>query len=419
MARHNGDVATQRPTPSVPVLIFGAHIAALGVLRMLAERGIRSQVVDDTTNIIVRSRWYRPAEPTLEETSDAEALSAYLGSLDLPRAVLIACSDQWALAVAGLPPETRQRFPASIPPHEAVAQFVDKDRFRALVDRLDLPRPRTLLIRDPADLDLASDDDLANGFLKPTESHLHNRRFGTKGFFIHSRDDAARLVEQGSAAGITFMLQEWIPGNMSKTFLIDGFVDRGGTITGMVARRRVRMDPPRLANTCSDVTIPIADVNDCLPALRTILSATDYRGIFNIEFKFDERDGRFKVIEVNPRPFWLIGHIARAGLDLPWLSYLDAQELPLPAPAPYRIGRYGMYEIPDATAVVRAWSHLRRPEGPVLEPWLKGDRALFWWRDPLPAFSGLWQTLGRRGGRLLDRARPAIDRGQQRPDGLR
>ena len=56
-----------------------------------------------------------------------------------------------------------------------------------LVDRLDLPRPRTLLDHGPADLERASDEDFTNGFLKPTESHRHNRRFGTKGFFIHSR----------------------------------------------------------------------------------------------------------------------------------------------------------------------------------------------------------------------------------------
>ena len=55
--------------------------------------------------------------------------------------------------MAGLPAELRQRFPASMPPRAAVEQFVDKDRFRALVDRLDIPRPRTALIRDPADLD--------------------------------------------------------------------------------------------------------------------------------------------------------------------------------------------------------------------------------------------------------------------------
>jgi predicted ATP-grasp superfamily ATP-dependent carboligase len=394
-------VPSRSSTPLVPVLIFGAHIAALGVLRVLARRGIPCYVVDATSNVIVRSRWYRPTDPTLPESADPVALDRFLRSLQLPHGVLIPCSDQWALAVAGLPPETRRRFPASLAPREAIEQFVDKDRFRALVDRLDLPRPRTLLIRDPADLDLATDDDLANGFLKPTESHLHNRRFGTKGSFIHSRAEAVRRVEQATAAGITLMLQEWIPGNMSKTFLIDGFVDRAGTISAMVARRRVRMDPPRLANTCSDVTVPMADVSACLPALRTLLTDTAYRGIFNVEFKLDERDGRFKIIELNPRPFWLIGHIVKAGVDLPWMSYLDAQGLPVPLPPPYQVGRYGMYEIPDATAIGRAWSHLRGPEGPVLEPWLKGDRALFWWRDPLPAISGLSQIVAKR----LSRAR--------------
>ena len=48
-----------------PVLIFGAHLAALGVLRILARHGIQAYVVDDTTNVIVHSRWYRPAERTL------------------------------------------------------------------------------------------------------------------------------------------------------------------------------------------------------------------------------------------------------------------------------------------------------------------------------------------------------------------
>jgi predicted ATP-grasp superfamily ATP-dependent carboligase len=397
-------------TPPVPVLIFGTHIAALGVLRVLAERGIQSYVVDETSNIIVRSRWYRSAERRLTETSDSDELAGFLQSLRMPRAVLIACSDPWTLAVAGLPSEMRQRYPASVPPRGAVEQLVDKDRFRALVDRLGLPHPRTLPIRGPADLDLVTDDDLANGFLKPTESHRHNRRFGKKGFFVRSRLTAARLVEQASAAGITFMLQEWIPGNMSKTILIDGFVDRHGTITTMVARRRVRMDPPRLANTCSDVTIPLAEVSEVIPGLRTLLAEVDYRGIFNVEFKFDERDRRFKIIELNPRPFWLVAHIARAGADLPWMSYLDAQELPIPAPAPYQTGRYGLYEIPDAAAVLRAWSSFHRPEGPVVEPWLRGDHALLWRSDPLPAVADAWQVLKRQLGGALGQLRRVVRR---------
>ena len=165
------------------------------------------------------------------------------------------------------------------------------------------------------------------------------------------------------------------------------------------------MDPPKLANTCSDVTIPLAELDACLPTLQTLLESVAYRGIFNVEFKLDERDGRFKIIELNPRPFWLIGHIARAGADLPWMSYLDAQGLPVPTPVPYQVGRFGLYEIPDATAVARALGSRRRPHGPVLRSWLFGDKALFWWNDPMPALAAIGQLVGRRVGRARNRLR--------------
>ncbi|HEX5466554.1 MAG TPA: hypothetical protein VFW92_07735 [Candidatus Limnocylindrales bacterium] len=391
-------------TPTPPALIFGAHIAALGALRILVEHGVRCYVVDDTPNIITRSRWYRRPKTTLVESPDSATLDAYLQELPFEHAVLVACSDQWALAVSGLPEATRERFPTSLCSHEVIEQLVDKDRFRALAERLDLPRPRSRVIRDLDDLAQASDEELDGGFLKPTESHRHNRTFGTKGFFIESREAAQRLVETARAAGITFMLQEWIPGDMSSTILFDGFVDREGTTKAIVARRRVRMNPPRLANTASDVTIPLSEVESCLPIVRRLLAELDFRGVFNIEFKYDARDRTFKIIELNPRPFWLTSHIARAGADLPWMSYRDALGLTVPEMGPYRIGRFGMYEIPDGAAILRAWSRGSRPEGPVLRPWLTGDRALFWWRDPLPAVADVTHILGRRVNRWLGRS---------------
>ena len=144
--RHNGAVSSATPTSPVPVLIFGAHIAALGVLRVLASHRIPTFVVDDTTNVIIRSRWYRAPGRTLAETADSAILAEYLRGLDIERAVLIPCSDQWAVAVAGLPDDLKARFPASLPPRGAVEDFVDKDRFRGLTDRLDLPRPRSIPI---------------------------------------------------------------------------------------------------------------------------------------------------------------------------------------------------------------------------------------------------------------------------------
>jgi predicted ATP-grasp superfamily ATP-dependent carboligase len=166
--------------------------------------------------------------------------------------------------------------------------------------------------------------------------------------------------------------------------LLDGFVDRTGTVKALMARRRIRMNPPRLGNTTTAVTIPISEVGGAPDVVRTLFADIAYRGPFNVEFKFDERDRTFKIIEVNPRPAWFVATLAKAGMDLPLMSYLDAQELPVPTTPSYRIGRYGVYETPDATAIVRAWTAFRRPDGPVIEPWLHGDHALFLRRDPWP-----------------------------------
>jgi len=395
------------PTSRIPVLIFGAHIAALGVLRALALRGIPCYVADATSDVITRSRWYRSPGRTLAETDDSDEVADYLRSLDIERAVLIACSDRWALAVSGLPAELRSRFPSSAPGREAVEQATDKDLFGALVTRLEIPHPATVDITALSDLDRITDQQLQDGFLKPTSSQLHRRHFGTKGSFVNSRAAAARRVEEATAAGIQFVFQEWIPGPHAAGVLIDGLVDRNGAIRALTGRRKVREFPPRLGTTSSSVGIPLDEVDEAVGAVKRILADIGYRGFFNIEFKLDARDGHYKIIEFNPRPCWYTGTIASAGVDLPWLAYLDALDLPVPEARAYPRGRYALYEFGDANAILRAMRARRRPEGAVLRTWLTGDRALFWWRDPMPAVGGAVQALGRRLSRLVGRARRA------------
>ena len=207
---------------------------------------------------------------------------------------------------------------------------------------------------------------------------------------------ALRLVEEGLAGGVHFLLQEWIPGKPTASVMIDGFVDRLGVTRAMVARRRIRMDPPRLANTSSCVTIGLGDVPGAVNAVGRLLDAVDYRGIFSVEFKFDARDARFKIIELNARPYWHMGAIARAGVDLAWMSYLDALERPVPQATSYELGRYSVYVLPDSAAIMRAIASGRRPEGPILRPWLTGSHAIFSLVDPVPGIVDAVRAVHRR-----------------------
>ena len=52
--------------------------------------------------------------------------------------------------------------------------------------------------------------------------------------------------------------------------------------------------------------------------------AVSYRGIFSAEFKCDDRDGFFKILEVNARPWWYVEAAACAGMDVCSMAYHDA-----------------------------------------------------------------------------------------------
>jgi predicted ATP-grasp superfamily ATP-dependent carboligase len=325
-------------------------------------------------------------------------LAAYLEALDVERAVVIGSSDRWALAASGLPPALGERFMTSTPSREIAEQLVDKDRFRALVERVGIPAPRSVHLSTVDDLATLTDADLRRGFLKPTDSQLHRDHFHSKGSFVSSRDEARQQLEQAEAAGVALFYQEWIPGPMEATILFDGFVDRTGVLRGVVARRRVRVHPDPIGNTCSSVTIRHAEVADALASLRELLAAISYRGAFNAEFKLDPADGLHKILEVNARPAWYVGAMAPAGVDIPWMVYLDAQGLPVPDAKTYRIGRYAVVEPRDLRAIIHALRSRRLPHGPIVRPWLFGDHTHFWPSDPLPVFNGLIRRIQRRFG---------------------
>ena len=56
---------------------------------------------------------------------------------------------------------------------------------------------------------------------------------------------------------------------------------------------------------------------DITALARKLLSSTGFEGFVEVEFKFDARDGKYKVLDVNPRPWSWFGLCEAAGLDFP------------------------------------------------------------------------------------------------------
>lgn len=392
------------------MIALGGGVTLAGVLNLVRGSGIPVYSLCPDSDFVRYSRWYHALPLRLANPRPAD-LETILGSLDLPEAVLLPCSDDWLRAVANLPAELSTRFPSSIPGC-LVDALVDKWRFAQLLERLDIPRPRTYLLSSRDQFDGLPEFDGA--ILKPLSSVDFAARHGVKGYLVANRKEA---LERLSTVELPILIQEFIPGPPNAGYFLDGFRDRTGQISAMFARRRLRMHPEKLGNSTLTASVPLAEVEGAVLCLKYLLEEVRYRGIFSVEFKCDQRDGMLKLIEINARPWWYVEFAHRCGVDVCTMAYRDALGLAVAPVLDYEIGRRCVFPVKD----LRAWmeEHRRGEAGvwSLLETWLRSDATPFHWNDPSPAWNHMCGSLGSllrssfggRHGENDDRGRNAVD----------
>jgi D-aspartate ligase len=145
------------------------------------------------------------------------------------------------------------------------------------------------------------------------------------------------------------------------------------------------------------VSIPLSDVEGAVDSLRRLLEGVDYAGLFDAEFKFDHRDERYKILEVNTRAWWQIGLMPGCGIDVCGLAYRDALGQPFEPNTKYELGKRWVYEFGDLPAWLRGTR--KRRSIPIIS-WRDTELAVFSRDDYRPflraARHGTRSLLGRR-----------------------
>jgi predicted ATP-grasp superfamily ATP-dependent carboligase len=383
----------------LPVIVLAGGVTALGVLRAFGRAGVPVFVHPDTDDAIRYSRWYRPLlngtrdVAGTEESPSLAPLVEALARSGLQHGFLCACTDDWNRAVAQYAEGVAPRFLSVVPTRAALDRLQDKSRLATLLQELDVPMPMTRLIRDSSDLADLPQSSETFYFLKPTDSQRFLAHFGTKGIRVPTAERARERLEEIVGAGLSVVLQEYIPGPFTEHYFVDGYVDRRGRIKGLFARRRLRIYPPDFGNSTAMVSIPLEDVRQAVDSVERVLQAVDYRGIFSAEFKRDARDARFKLLEINTRPWWFIDFVVRCGVDVCRMAYDDAQGREVAPMMRYKVGAtciYPYYDFVAAQPLIQS-GHLSRWRWmtellPALQP-------VGCWDDPLPATVGFARVI--------------------------
>jgi predicted ATP-grasp superfamily ATP-dependent carboligase len=130
--------------------------------------------------------------------------------------------------------------------------------------------------------------------------------------------------------------------------------------------------------------VETVDLPEAAEPARALLARLGYTGLVEVEFKRDPRDGRCKLLDVNPRVWGWHTLCARAGIDFTWLAWQLARGNPVkagPARAGVRWTRLTT-DLPTAAKEMRAGrlsvpDYVRSLRGP-------REHAIFARDDPLP-----------------------------------
>lgn len=369
-----------------PAIAAGSGQTGLGTLRCLRLAGIPAFVAGPADDFVRHSRWYRPVPGLGWNGAPGPAAEAALLALPLPRVVVIPGRDDTALWLAdAINGPLGARVQASISSRATMEIVQDKEQFGRFLAAASIPHPRTFSIHSEADIAAIPFEDLDRVFLKPADSQHYQQTFGRKGDWAHSRDECLRLWHAADAQGLGAVAQEYIPGPADRHYFIDGFRDRQGALSGLFARRRLRISPPDFGNSSYCESIPLQEVAGALDSLTELLAKLPYRGIFSAEFKRDARDGVFRILEINGRAWWYVEFAARCGVNVVDMAWRDAQELPVPAASRSYVTGAGCVNLREDLNVT-----LLRGDGPrppmltVLGQWLRGHLSVFRWDDPVP-----------------------------------
>jgi predicted ATP-grasp superfamily ATP-dependent carboligase len=156
------------------------------------------------------------------------------------------------------------------------------------------------------------------------------------------------------------------------------------------------MSPPDFGNSTLMVSVPMGDTGTASDTLKSLFADIAYRGIFSAEFKRDDRDGTFNLIEVNARPWWYVEFAARCGVNVCELAVRDALGEAVPTVSTYAVGRRCVFPYYDLHAVRAEVSAGRLGLLGWALSWVGPFQPVFRWSDPLPALGETLKLIGAR-----------------------
>lgn len=370
-------------------LVMGADYRGLGVVRSLGRHGVRVAVLTQAAERLAGASRFATATIRRPDGDD-DAQVAFLLGLGLDGWALVPTTDNDAALVGRRHAELARGFTLTSPPWIVVRWAYDKRLTHRLADEVGVDQPRTGYGPD-ADVGFPA-------IVKPAVKESFNRLTAAKAWRVDTRAELAARWHEAAALmdERSLIAQELVPGGGESQFSYAALCRDGVPLAELTARR-TRQYPADFGR--ASTYVETVDVPEVVAPSRRLLAHVGFTGLVEVEYKLDARDGRYKLLDINPRVWGWHTLCGAAGMDFSWLLWLFVNGERLPAAA----ARNGVgwlrltTDLPTALGEMargrlRVRTYLRSLRGP-------RESAIFSPDDPLPGLLEvplMLQLLGKR-----------------------
>lgn len=276
---------------------------SLGAIRSLGRLGVPVHaVVEDrlapySFSRYLKSRILMPAHAMRDPLAmPAELVGAARRLGEKP--ILIPTDDEAALLLSRHAEELRPHFRYHDLDPELVSALASKHGLSQLCRKHDVPTPQTCFARSPGEVAVASRALQFPVVVKNSEPWIRLSTPAVGATTVVATCDQLLEMAAKWEGNPQIIIQEYIPTEHAEDWIFHAYCDRASRPLAAFTGLKQRSWPPRAGVTTAAISLP----NEQLRELATgFLRAIGYRGIVDMDWRLDRRDGQYKLLDFNPR----------------------------------------------------------------------------------------------------------------------
>lgn len=296
----------------------------LGVGRSLGRKGISVIGLDFKKDIGFYSRYingYICPHPIEEEKDFVEYLLKF-GREQKVKPVLFITSDDFLFSISRNRKPLLKYFLINFPEEDIIESILDKFQQYRLAHRVGILVPKTFFPKNLSEVEEIKNELSYPVFIKAQDVNLWRKNISKtiKGFIVMNEFELITKYQMIFNNGSNAIVQEIIKGPDTNHFKICCYISKKGNILLSFTLQKIRQQPIKFG---VGAVVQSIHYPELMKVGEKFFSEIGYRGVGSAEFKLDERDGKLKLIELNPR-YWQQNILSeKCGMSFPLIDYLE------------------------------------------------------------------------------------------------